>query len=111
MFKRSLGAVCLVPLTLIPLGAEERIDLGVIHQIKDEAFQRSKVMDTVFYLTDVYGPRVTNSPGSMGAANWVVRNLQDQGIKAHLEKWGPFGRGWTYTRFSAHLVEPQYAPL
>jgi carboxypeptidase Q len=111
MFKRSLGAVCLVPLTLIPLGAEERIDLGVIHQIKDEAFQHSKVMDTVFYLTDVYGPRVTNSPGFMGAANWVVRNLQDQGIKAHLEKWGPFGRGWTYTRFSAHLVEPQYAPL
>src|SRR6185369_2459938 len=27
------------------------------------------------------------------------------------EKWGPFGRSWSVSRFSANLVEPGYAPL
>jgi carboxypeptidase Q len=94
-----------------PLGAEERVDLDAVHRIRDEALQNSKVMDHMFYLTDVYGPRVTNSPGFFGAADWVVKQLVEWGIKAHLEKWGPFGRGWTFTHFSGHLIEPQYAPL
>ncbi len=35
----------------------------------------------------------------MGAAN------------AHLEAWGPFGRGWTLKSFSAQVTEPQCIPL
>ncbi|HEY2951304.1 MAG TPA: M20/M25/M40 family metallo-hydrolase, partial [Verrucomicrobiae bacterium] len=30
---------------------------------------------------------------------------------AHLEAWGPFGRGWSLKRFSAQIVEPQAIPL
>ncbi|MGD1094147.1 MAG: M20/M25/M40 family metallo-hydrolase [Bryobacteraceae bacterium] len=109
---KSIFAVCaLSGLILIPARAEERVDLGTIHQIKSEAFQNSKVMDTMFYLTDANGPRVTNSPGYFAAADWVVKQLKEWGIPARTEKWGPFGRGWTFTRFSAHLVEPVYAPL
>ena len=26
---------------------------------------------------------------------------------AHLEAWGPFGRGWSLQRFSAQVIEPQ----
>ncbi len=40
--------------------AEEKVDLNVLHRIKDEAFQNSKVMDTEFYLTDANGPRLAN---------------------------------------------------
>src|SRR5262249_7204980 len=29
----------------------------------------------------------------------------------HLEKWGSFGRGWSMSRFSAHMTSPVYAPL
>jgi carboxypeptidase Q len=105
-------AVALLPLlVLIPVRAEERVDLDAIHKIKAEAFENSKVMDHLFYLTDVYGPRVTNSPGFFGAADWVVKQLEGWGINARLENWGPFGRGWTYSRFTAHLIKPQYAPL
>src|SRR5258708_29977769 len=89
---------------------QERFDLSSIHRIKDEAFQNSKVMDHMFYLTDVNGPRVTNSPGYFGAADWVVKQLTEWGITAHQEKW-PFGRGSNYTKFYGALVEPQYAPL
>src|SRR2546421_5270423 len=30
---------------------------------------------------------------------------------AHLEPWGPFGRGWSIQRFSAQIVEPIGIPL
>jgi hypothetical protein len=105
---------CLVALAisdLPPLHAEERVDLNAIHKIREEALQNSKVMDHVFQLTDVYGPRLTNSPGFFAAADWVVKQLKEWGIEGHQEKWGPFGRGWTFTHFSANLIEPQYAPL
>ena len=92
--------------------SEEPVDLSVIHKIKAEAFENSKVMDHVFYLTDVHGPRLTNSPGYQAAGDWVVKRLKEYGLtNVREEPWGPFGKSWTYTRFSAHLIEPQYAPL
>src|SRR5215813_8488552 len=98
-------------LSLTALG-EEKIDLSVIHRIRTEAFTNSKVMDHMFYLTDVNGPRLTGSPGYKRAADWVVKQATEYGLQnPHLEKWGPFGRGWDYTKFSAHLIEPAYAPL
>jgi carboxypeptidase Q len=58
-------------------------------------------MEHVFYLTDVNGPRLTNSPGFKSAGDWVVKRLQEYGLtNVHQEAWGPFGRGWTYTRFA-----------
>src|SRR5215472_9776934 len=92
--------------------AEEKVDLAAINRIKTEAFDHSKVMDQAFYLTDVYGPRLTGSPGLKAAAEWAVRQFTGWGLEnASLEKWGPFGRGWSQVKFSAHLKEPQYAPL
>jgi carboxypeptidase Q len=91
---------------------QERVDLGVIHQIKTEAFQNPKVMDTVFQLTDVYGPRLTNSPQFRAAGEWAVKQLKEYGLdNVKLEKWGPFGRGWAYTSYSGYIDEPQYQPL
>ncbi len=91
----------------------ERVDLGVLHRIKSEAFARnSKVMDTLFYLTDVYGPRLTGSPNINDAGNWAVKKMQDWGlVNVKMEKWGPFGRGWAPTRFSAMMKEPEFQPI
>src|SRR5215510_11168340 len=109
--NRALAAAAIAVLVSPLLVAEETVDLDVVHKIRQEALQNSKVMEHLFYLTDVHGPRLTNSPGFFAAADWTVKQLNEWGISAHQEKWGPFGRGWTYTRFSASLVEPQYAPL
>jgi len=35
------------------LSAQEKVDLAVIQRIKAEAFQSSKVMDHLFWITDV----------------------------------------------------------
>ncbi|MDT5158798.1 MAG: carboxypeptidase [Acidobacteriota bacterium] len=84
----------------------------VIERIKDEGLNRSQVMQTLEYLTDVLGPRLTGSPALKRANNWTRDRLAEWGLQnAHLEAWGPFGRGWTLKRFSAEVVEPQAFPL
>jgi hypothetical protein len=94
------------------LFAADAPDLQMINRIKNEAFKNSKVMDSAFYLTDVYGPRLTGSPNLQAAGEWTVKKMQEWGLKnTALEKWGPFGRGWNCTYFAAHLKEPEYAPL
>ena len=109
-FRQLLPLGCAVSAAL--LLAQEKSDLGVVNRLKMEEFQDSKVMDDLFYLTDVYGPRLTNSPGYMQAAEWAVKRLKEYGLQnAHLEKWGPFGQSWTYTKFAAHMTAPQYSPL
>jgi len=106
---RLLAVLCTLVVTLL---AQEKVDLTVVNKIKGEAFQNSQVMDHLFYLTDVYGPRLTNSPGHRAAAEWVVKRLESYGLQnVHLEKWSDFGQSWKLTHFSAHLLEPQYQPL
>jgi carboxypeptidase Q len=103
-------------LSTMPLMAQEtapeKIDLTVLHEIKSQAFYHSKVMDHLFYISDVYGPRITSSPNHRAAAEWIVKRLQSYGLQnVHLEPWGPFGNGWQYKKFYGALVEPNYAPL
>src|SRR5262245_40127545 len=75
----------------------EKIDLEVINRIKSEELQRSQVMETVGYLTDVIGPRLTGSPGLLKAQQYAIERLRAWGItNGQREAWGrPFGRGWS----------------
>ena len=83
-----------------------------IDRIKDEGMNRSQVMKTLSYLTDVIGPRLTNSPNMKRANEWTRDEMTRWGLQnAHLEAWGPFGRGWSLKRFSAQVTEPQSIPL
>src|SRR4051812_46780593 len=103
------GLAALIPLLV---WAEEKADLSMIYRIKQEAFDNSKVMDHAFFLTDVNGPRITNSPGHRQAAEWAAKRMTEYGMSnVNLEKWGPYGRGWSYSHFYAAMTEPQYAPL
>jgi hypothetical protein len=83
-----------------------------IARIRDEGLNRSQVMQTLGYLTDVIGPRLTGSPNLKRANEWTRDRLSSWGLaSAHLEAWGPFGRGWSLERFSAQVVEPQTITL
>jgi hypothetical protein len=73
---------------------------------------RSQVMQTLRYLSDVIGPRLTASPGMKRSNEWTRDQLTKWGLaNAHLEAWGPFGRGWTLKRFSAQVVDPLTIPV
>jgi len=84
----------------------------LVTRIRDEGLNRSQVMETLSYLSDVIGPRLTGSPNLRRANEWTREKLSSWGLtNAHLEAWGPFGRGWSLKRFSAQVVEPQTFPL
>jgi carboxypeptidase Q len=92
--------------------AGESVDLAVVHRIKTEAFNNSKVMDHLFYLTDANGPRLTGSPGWDSAADWVMRTLKQYGLEqVHLEPWGQSTRGWSYSAFELAMTKPTFTPL
>ena len=102
----------LLLLLALPSLAPERVDLSIVDRIKTEAFEHSKVMETLRNLTDVHGPRLTGSPGFEDAARWAMGELNGYGLdKVHLEKWGPFGRAWTLEQSSVELIEPRYSQL
>jgi carboxypeptidase Q len=92
--------------------ATEPIHYEAIYKIKDEAVNRSQVMETLSFLTDVHGPRLTNSPIMRNAAAWAKTRLEGYGLaNVALEAWGPFGRGWVNERMMAQMVAPTPFPL
>jgi carboxypeptidase Q len=110
--SKTVATLLLAAMPLAAQEAPEKIDLAVLHDIKSQAFQHSQVMDHLFYISDVYGPRITSSPNHRAAAEWIVERLQSYGLQnVHLEPWGPFGNSWQYKKFYGALVEPNYAPL
>lgn len=83
-----------------------------IDKIRDEGLSRSQVMQHLSYMTDVIGPRLTNSPNMKRANEWTRDTMAKWGMQnAKLEAWGPFGRGWALKSFSAQVIDPQAIPL
>lgn len=102
----------LLLLFALPGLAQERVDLGVVDRIKTEAFDHSKVMEHLYQITEVHGPRLTWSSGYQDAAGWAVSEFKRIGLEnVHLEKWAPGGRSWTLQQSSVELVEPRYQEM
>ena len=92
--------------------AGDKVDLNTLTQIKREAFQHSQVMENLYYMSEVYGPRVNNSRNHRAAAEWAMQQMKAWGLQnVHLEKWGPFGYGWQIKKFYGALETPAYASL
>ena len=103
------AATLAATLVFVPLAAQqqEKVDLDAIYRIKQEGFQNSQVMSVMSWLTDVYGPRLTNAPGFRKAGEWAVKEMTSWGLSnVKLEPWGPFGRGWTNDKFYAMATTP-----
>jgi hypothetical protein len=114
---RLATAACTMTLlfTSVAPGQEhdsDKVDLGALTQIKNEAFQHSQVMENLFYISEVYGPRVNNSRNHRAAAEWAMQQMKTWGLQnVHLEKWGPFGNGWQIKKYYGALESPAYASL
>ncbi len=98
--------------TTINFLAQEKIDYRVMQRIRQEGMQNSKVMELLSYLSDVYGPRLAESPQYKKAGEWAVNKLKEYGLeKVTMEPWGTFGRGWELKKFYAAMTSPQYMPM
>jgi len=87
-------------------------DLETIAEIREEGFQRSRVMDIAGYMTDVLGARLTLSEDMKEAQSWALEKMAEIGLEnAVLEPFMDYGVTWDNEYFSLHMLEPDYQPL
>ena len=113
--KRSARLVCSLVLILffIPaLWSQEKVDLEMVNRIRYEGFHNSHVMELASGLMDSIGERLTGSPNMKRANEWTRDQLAAMGLSnAHLEPWGPFGRGWANQYINVRMTAPDVVPL
>jgi len=103
----AVGVSAAIVTAAPPFLAEERIDVEINARIRKEAQDNSKILRTMHYLTDVYGPRLTGSPNLKAAGEWAIKEMASWGfVNGHLEPWD-FGRpGWTNDVAIGAIVAP-----
>ena len=116
MFRNILLGLSLCTLVDLPSNSlyaqGDSVDSQMVEKIKQEGLERSQVMETISYLTDVSGPRLTGSPETLVAGQWAKKRLQEYGLEnVQLESWGPFGRGWSLQSYRANVVSPNFFGL
>src|SRR6476661_3110721 len=93
--------------TAIAAQQPETIDANINTRIRSEGMERSKVMWTEHYLTDVYGPRPTGSPNHEAAAKWAAAEMKSWGFdKTGLEPWDFGHPGWVNDRNTGLMLSP-----
>ncbi len=116
--KRSARLVCCVIVFLSSVPAlvsqerPEKVDLETVSRIRYEGFHNSQVMTFASGLMDSIGERLTGSPNMKRANEWTRDTLTEIGLSnAHLEPWGPFGRGWANQYVNVRMTSPDIVPL
>ena len=109
---RLSAFICFFPVSFLVFGQTENVDQNVMAKIRHEGLQNSKVMDIAFQVTEVCGPRVTNSAGFMRAANYAKKQFTQWGlVNSRLDPWGEFGKGWDLKKSYVAITTPWYRSL
>ncbi|MCC6328616.1 MAG: M20/M25/M40 family metallo-hydrolase [Acidobacteria bacterium] len=75
--------------------------------IRKEGTENSKILNTMHYFTDLYGPRLTGSPNYVNAAKWGVAEMKRWGFdNAFLEPWDFGHPGWVSDRATGLMLSP-----
>jgi carboxypeptidase Q len=111
-FAALIASISLISAIAWSQEKPEKVDLETITRIRYEGFRNSKVMDYATGLMDSIGERLTGSPNMKRANEWTRDQLTAMGLSnAHLEPWGPFGRGWANQYVNVRMTAPDIAPL
>jgi carboxypeptidase Q len=109
---RLVSFLLVISSFVAPAWSQEKIDLEAISRIRYEGFRNSKVMEFATGLMDSIGERLTGSPNMKHANEWTRDQFTAMGLSnAHLEAWGPFGRGWANQYVNARMTSPDIVPL
>ena len=88
------------------------VDLAMLARIREEGLQRSQLPNTLSYMTDVIGARLTNSAAMDHAQEWALGEMQRIGLEnTHREPFMNYGASWDNEYVSVHMLEPDYQPL
>ncbi len=108
MTHRALTiAVGISALIVASAGTAEKVDVEINAKIRKEGMDNSRILRTLHYLTDVYGPRLTGSPNLKAAGEWIIKESASWGFtNGHLEPWDWGKPGWTNDFASVVVTSP-----
>lgn len=110
--RRIVLPLFVLLLTGFAVPPEPAADAAMIARIREEGLQHSRVMDTLSYLTDVLGARLTLSDDMARAQAWVTAEMERIGlVNVVIEPYMDYGTRWDNEYVSLHLVEPDYQPM
>jgi carboxypeptidase Q len=108
--RTLLGCLMIAALAVV-VRAQEPVDTAMVAKIRAEGLERSQVHDLFHELTDVIGPRLTNSPAHKRSIAWTQERLKAWGLaNVHSDPF-EFGRGWTLEKLVLEMTAPRYMPL
>jgi hypothetical protein len=99
-------------LAILPALAQAPSLADVNTQLRAQETKDSQLMWWLHEVTDVYGPRVTGSPGLRTAQDFAVGQMVKWGFSnVHLEAWNFNHPGWQNWELEANAVSPFQQPL
>ncbi len=108
----ALKVFSVILLTAFVVHPQNTLESEVQSSIRKEGLEKSQIMRTLHFLTDVYGPRLTGSPNLKAAGEWAIKQMQSWGLEnGHLEPWDFGHTGWLNERATGHVITPYKEPL
>ncbi len=99
-------------LAILPALAQAPGLANVNTQLRAQETKDSQLMWWLHEVTDVYGPRLTGSPGLRAAQDFAVGQMEKWGFSnVHLEAWNFNHPGWQNWELEANAVSPFQQPL
>ena len=93
-------------------GTTHPVDWQRVARIREEGLQRSQLANTLSYMTDVLGARLTNSRDMERAQIWAIGEMKRIGlVNAVREPFMDYGVSWDNEYVSLHMTAPDYQPL
>jgi len=89
-----------------PAGAAG-VEAQTINRIADEGFNHGQVGETLEYLSDQIGGRLTNSPAMRKAEAWTSGQFKAWGLSNVRLQPFEFGRGWWIEASSVRMTAPR----
>ena len=94
------------------MGEGATVDWDIVARIREEGLQRSQIANTLSYMTDVLGARLTNSIAMDNAQRWALEEMKRIGLtRTSREPFMEYGVSWDNEYVSLHLLAPDYQPM
>ncbi len=89
--------------------SQENIHWDVVEKIREEGFDRSRVAEYTWTMSDLFGPRFTASPNMRKTQKWLKTTMDQIGLdNTSLEPWGDKYASWDLEYVTVHMLEPDY---
>ncbi len=90
----------------------QEVDWGMVARIREEGLHRSQLANTLSFMTDVLGARLTNSRDMERAQRWAIDEMRRIGLVNTIrEPFMDYGVSWDNEYVSLHMLEPDYQPI